>query len=550
MLMQALNSIVASSAPNPASENDNENLVASFISQLASSIASCDALLSSILQYSDQQSQIALIQHQHWASALGVALRKLNKAHERQSDELKRVQARVQTLEDELEEAWREAEKIAVEFDQLEQEVAVSEDGSEGVEGRPEQDTEPVAVVQGGLQVKQDLDETVTINTDIAVVLGVTATAVASKATLVNSSGSPRLIDKSDTKSIRSVKSTRSRRSTRDGPSHLSRLSSARTRSRAASNASLRLPKALRSTPSTHTSPVDAPPIPTFPLSNSQGRSFLDMGAIVREHVRKGLPPPRSYRSCLFLVYILTLLTGHPEPKVALPTPPHSAGLPPTRVPSIWVETDGGKSTRLNGLDRTHSLQIFSSLTGRTPKKARRSNLVMSLTGSDRGSDSATGSPVEGGAGPETASPVSNGSPVSLPTQAHAHFHIRGPSASSSSNASMGVGVGRPGSAGARLTTTRDTRTPMPMATPRRSLVSRASSVILRRLSQATMGSSRMGGGGNKALSSPSRSREALRLSGSEHGLERWREREDEDEGQGEVMLIGSPHAASFDDSG
>lgn len=59
-----------------------------------------------------------------------------------------------------------------------------------------------------------------------------------------------------------------------------------------------------------------------------------------------------------------------------------------------------------------------------------------------------------------------------------------------------------------------------------------------------------MGGGGNKALSSPSRSREALRLSGSEHGLERWREREDEDEGQGEVMLIGSPHAASFDDSG
>ena len=147
MLMQALNSTVASSVPggngngNGSGEHDGGNLVASFIGQLASSIASCDTLLASILHLSDQQSQIELIQHQHWASALGVGLRKLNKSYERQGQELRRAQARVQTLEDELEEAWREAEKeawreaekMAIEFDELEHEVAESEQGSESL---------------------------------------------------------------------------------------------------------------------------------------------------------------------------------------------------------------------------------------------------------------------------------------------------------------------------------------------------------------------------------------------------------------------------------
>jgi hypothetical protein len=273
MLMQALNACAAFSA-----QGTDDDPIPGFVAQLAASIKSCDTLLSTVLHFSDQQSQIALIQHQHWASALGVALRKLNSAHERQAQELMRVQARVQTLEDELEEAWREAEKMAVEFDDLEQEIAESES---------DRASEEVADPRPDLDPKQDPDETgtlgdVTIHTDFAVVLGVTATAVASKATLVTSPVSPKFVDKSDSRSIRS---TRSRRSTRDGPSHLSRLSSARVRSRAASNASLRLPKALRSTPSSHASPADTPPLPALPPNDS----FLDLDS--HEHIRKALPP-------------------------------------------------------------------------------------------------------------------------------------------------------------------------------------------------------------------------------------------------------------------
>lgn len=311
MLMHALNACASFSAAGPASEQlEGGNPIVAFVGQLATAIASCDSLLSTILQIADHQSQIAIIQHQHWASALGIALRKLNKAHERQAQELKRAQARVQTLEDELEEAWREAEKMAIEFDDFEEDIeeSASEHTSEGLDAPLERDPDD-ADARPDQEPKHDLDETgtlgdMTIHTDIGVVLGVTATAVASKATLVTS---PKLVDKSDTKSIRSIKSTRSRRSTRDGPSHFSRLSSARTRSRTASNASLRLPKALRSTSSTHTPPADAPPLPALPPSTIPGDSFLEMD---NEVVRK--VPPRAYRlsfttySCAYIFVQVT----------------------------------------------------------------------------------------------------------------------------------------------------------------------------------------------------------------------------------------------------
>ncbi|KAF8448825.1 hypothetical protein L210DRAFT_3640452 [Boletus edulis BED1] len=585
MLMQALNAAAAFSGSEQAGSTDpSGSHVLGFVGQLASAVASCDSLLSTILHISDQQSQIALVQHQHWASALGMALRKLNKAHERQGQELKRFQDRVQSLEDELEEAWREAEKMAIEFDDLEQEVAESESelASELMED-PDANA-PVPYPCSDIEPKFDLDETgtlgdMTIHTDIGVVLGVTATAVASKAILVTST--PKPVGKSDTKSIRSVKSTRSRRSTRDAQSHLSRLSSARMRSRAASNASLRLPKALRPPPSTHAFPVDPPPMPS--PQTAKDHSFLDMDNLSREHTRKAVPPQR-----------------HPEPTFALPSPPHSAGLLPTHVPSIWLESDGGNSTHINGLDRGHSLQSFPML---APRRARRSNLVMSLTrtndssdgdvgsGSGSGSPSAssaenlsvganTGGEIGTGTAPQsptsnrslvsfpmavgtsetghaTASPTSNYSPISLPTHALAHF--RNSSLVSTQSQSHAQ---RPGSAGARLTTGHE-ELRVALGSPRRSLMSRASSVILRRLSQATTVSVRSGapgavvatGGSGKGAGSP-RSREA-RLNGGRLLVERWRDRgkEGERDGQGcrkgedegEVMLIGSPHADVFD---
>ncbi|KAJ8587570.1 hypothetical protein M405DRAFT_863633 [Rhizopogon salebrosus TDB-379] len=334
MLMQALNasaSILASSG-----DGDKDNVLGNLISQAAASIASCDSIFASVLQMSDQQSQISIVQHRHWASALGIALRKLNKAVERQGEEMKRALMRIQTLEDELEEAWREAEGMAAEIDEME---------SDGEEVDDIDDSETL----GGL----------TINTDLGQVMGVTSKAVLSKATLITQVHHIA----SDAKSVKSVKSSRSRRSNKDGPSRASRLSAAKTRSRTVSNASLRLPKALRTPTSSQTSPEEPPPMPALP-DNLQCYSFLDMENSGTEYAR----PPRKQ-----------LPDRAPEPTVSLPDPPHTAGLPRTTIPSIWIDTDS-PGVRLNGVDRSHSMQIFPTL-----RHGRRSELVMSLSQSDPG---------------------------------------------------------------------------------------------------------------------------------------------------------------------
>ncbi|KAG2033837.1 hypothetical protein BDR03DRAFT_902021 [Suillus americanus] len=343
MLMQALNSCASVFANS--GEGDKENALGGLISQVATSIASCDSMLASILHMSDQQAQISVVQHRHWASALGIALRKLNKAFERQGEEMKRALIRIQTLEDELDEAWREAEGMAAEIDEMEQ-----------------SDEEEIDDIDDN----QTLGD-VTINTDIAHVMGVTAKAVLSKATLI-SQVKHVPSDAKSIKSLKSIKSSRSKRS-KDGPNRISRLSAAKTRSRTASNASLRLPKGLRTPTTSHMSQDEPPPLPALPDA-LQGCSFLDMdsnGAEYSRPLRKQLP------------------NRAPEPTVSLPEPPHTAGLPRTSIPSIWIDADSGPGLRPNGLDRSHSMQISSS-----PRHGRRSELVMSLSRSEAGN-----SPVE-----------------------------------------------------------------------------------------------------------------------------------------------------------
>lgn len=341
MQLQALNSCASVLANS--GEGDKENVLGSLISQVAASIASCDSIFASILHMSDQQAQISVVQHRHWASALGIALRKLNKAFERQGDEMKRALIRIQTLEDELDEAWREAEGMAAEIDEMDQSDEEVDD----------------------IDDNQTLGD-ITLNTDIAQVMGVTAKAVLSKATLITQVKHV----SSDAKSIKSSKSVKSSRSKRskDGPNRLSRVSAAKTRSRTASNASLRLPKGLRTPAASHMPHDEPPPMPALPDA-LQGCSFLDMdtGAEYSRPLRKQLPDRA------------------PEPTVSLPEPPHTAGLPQTTIPSIWIDADSNPGLRPSGLDRSHSLQIPPSF-----RQGRRSELVMSLSRTDTGN-----SPVE-----------------------------------------------------------------------------------------------------------------------------------------------------------
>lgn len=91
-------------------------------------------------------------------------------------------------------------------------------------------------------------------------------------------------------------------------------------------------------------------------------------------------------------------IAGAPEPTVSLPEPPHTAGLPRTAIPSIWIDADSGPGLRPNGLDRSHSMQISTSL-----RQARRSELVMSLSRSDlSNSPVEKAEPVLGGTGAVT----------------------------------------------------------------------------------------------------------------------------------------------------
>jgi chaperonin cofactor prefoldin len=332
MLMQALNasaSILASSG-----DGDKDNVLGSLISQAAASIASCDSIFASVLQMSDQQSQISIVQHRHWASALGIALRKLNKAVERQGEEMKHALMRIQTLEDELEEAWREAEGMAAEIDEME---------SDGEEVDDIDDNETL----GGL----------TINTDLGQVMGVTSKAVLSKATLITQVHHIA----SDAKSVKSVKSSRSRRSNKDGPSRASRLSAAKTRSRTASNASLRLPKALRTPTSSQTSPEEPPPMPALP-DNLQCYSFLDMENSGTEYARpprKQLPDRAHPYSFYYCPLTFKLFNSRHSGANSLPSRPSAYGRPSSHHDSFHLDRH-----RLRGRppQRRRSLALYADL--------------------------------------------------------------------------------------------------------------------------------------------------------------------------------------------
>lgn len=417
MLMQALNSMVAS-LPNGC-EYDKDNAMGSLVTQLATSIASCDTQMSTILQSMDQQTQLSSLQNRHWSSALSLALRKLNKACERQAGELKHALTRIRDLEDELEEAWKEAETVAAELDALRaannvkqertetynelerntdtqnelkeindtdnelQEMSDMDNESVGnhdrdneseeksdadneSEGKSDADNEWEEKNDTGNELEEgtdqsDIDNTqtledLTVTTDIGQLVGVTATAVASKAVLL----SPTIpsINNSDSKSIRSAKSGKSTRSKRsDAQSRLSRVSAARLRSRTLSNASLRLPRNLRA-PSNAIPSASQPPVPVLP-DNLHGHSFLDMGNVSNEFVR----PLRKW-----------LPKRHPVPKSV-----------PPGLPLSEISASNNRSLPMRATSPASQPQrTYQSPNIRSYHKTR-SNLITSFSNSDPG---------------------------------------------------------------------------------------------------------------------------------------------------------------------
>ena len=255
MLLQAINSSALATPNDPS-------VICSLVNQLSETTQTCDHLMTELLQIADQQAQLAKVQDLHWASALAIALRKINKSYGRRTSELKEARERIEMLNAELEEAWKVAEKMAQEVDDLE--ATLTDDES---------------------------DESENMTTHTAHVVGVTGIAIATQATLMapleasppKSDPSRNPTESTETESI-ILRHNRSRRNSRsDLSSRWNQVVAAKTRSQRTSNASLRVTKRNRSVagrgPEDNLQP---PPVPMLP--DRQGLSFLDLNPRAGEH--------------------------------------------------------------------------------------------------------------------------------------------------------------------------------------------------------------------------------------------------------------------------
>ncbi|KAK0501708.1 hypothetical protein EDD18DRAFT_1431767 [Armillaria luteobubalina] len=117
MLLQALLSF--SGAGTGKEKDGGTSLVGTVASQLSDISAECDSLAEQLVRITDQIGQIRKLVDVHWGSALAIALRKLNGSYGKRTRDLLDARARITQLEAELEDSWKEAEKLARELDEL-----------------------------------------------------------------------------------------------------------------------------------------------------------------------------------------------------------------------------------------------------------------------------------------------------------------------------------------------------------------------------------------------------------------------------------------------
>ncbi|KAH6912157.1 hypothetical protein BKA70DRAFT_827471 [Coprinopsis sp. MPI-PUGE-AT-0042] len=118
MQLQAL--LSSTLAPRGPKDTEDSILTATkLVVQISETTAECDKLMEELLKVTDQLGQIKRLLDHHWASALAIALRKLNGSYARRTVELSTARERVTQLEAELQDAWAEAEKLAREMDDL-----------------------------------------------------------------------------------------------------------------------------------------------------------------------------------------------------------------------------------------------------------------------------------------------------------------------------------------------------------------------------------------------------------------------------------------------
>ncbi|TEB36596.1 hypothetical protein FA13DRAFT_1726961 [Coprinellus micaceus] len=238
-------------------DDDGMHASTKLVVQLSETVAECDLVMEELVKLTDQITQVKKLVDHHWASALAIALRKLNGSFGRRSADLKAARERIDEMEaglsdDELDDAIIEtAEKVSV---SLARATSPSSPGS---------DTVPLSTVLLANAIS-DSD----VNGSSSRMHPSQLSPLATSPTTSKSNGSKENhspMDIPDSVSIRSVKSTKSAKSSRsigrEGHSRTATVSAARTRSYRASQSSLRLPSAEAE--------EQLPPVPNLPTQFS-----------------------------------------------------------------------------------------------------------------------------------------------------------------------------------------------------------------------------------------------------------------------------------------
>ena len=250
-----------------ASGADND-----LLSQLSGTLGTLDSHAQDLLHAAAHRTQIAIARDTHRASALAVALRKLNASYARRTRDLDKARANINALRSEVEEAWKVAEEQAAEVDRLKSQdtstAAELKDTTDAISSRA---TEPATDDDNTLEDDTSdsaLPDGASIDlTSVVQVVDVTGTAVVTQARLTtmpspgrspvprvgnSSSSTPRILGPPPSAFAVPHEPSSPATPASDAPpsssaSQVSRVSAARRRSTRKSKASLRLPPSIAS---------------------------------------------------------------------------------------------------------------------------------------------------------------------------------------------------------------------------------------------------------------------------------------------------------------
>lgn len=222
-----------------------------LLTQLSGTLSNLDSHTQNLLHAAAHRTQLVAARDTHRASALAVALRKLNASYARRTRELDKARAHIATLRSEVDEAWKVAEEQAAEVDKLKavagepHELAIAGTGDSVTDEDNDEDDASGSALQDGASARLTVISR-------AEVVDVTNKAVAAHARLtmiqtnhhVGSRSPPSAYStRSPSSPVMSGSNALQRRSSTT--SQVSRVDAARKRSIRQSKASLRLPSSM-----------------------------------------------------------------------------------------------------------------------------------------------------------------------------------------------------------------------------------------------------------------------------------------------------------------